>query len=178
VELDAVINVAALKSGDDALVREELEALNALATAAGARVKVIFENALLSDDEKRRAYSIAVKAGVAFLKTSTGYGPSGSTPSDLRLMRDVIAHEGADGRCFVKAAGGIRTLDAWLEATRCGATRVGATATSAIIAEFLARAAATGGVLAVELEPAAPLPAALGGGAGASTAQVASAGVY
>ena len=170
VELDVVINVAALRSGDDALVRAELEALTALAAGAGgATVKVICENAYLSAAEKRRAFTIAVRAGAAFLKTSTGYGPSGSTPDDLRLMRDVIAAEGAAGRCAIKAAGGIRTLDAWLEAARCGATRVGATATAAILDEFAARAAATGGVLRVDVEPPRPLeqPADAGGPAAA-----------
>lgn len=177
VELDVVINIAALRSGDDALVRAELEALNARALAAGATVKVIFENAFLNANEKVRAYRIAVLAGVAFLKTSTGYGPGGSTPDDLRLMRDVITAEGAAGRCAIKAAGGIRTLDAWLEATRCGATRVGATATAGILAEFAARTAATGGVFCVEVEPPRPLEQAADG-AGAPGAAAPGAGGY
>ena len=161
VELDVVINIGYLKSGLDAYVEYELKELVAISKPRGATVKVIFENAYLTEGEKLRAYAIAVRAGVAFLKTSTGYAPSGSTPADLRLMRDVIAAEGASNRVSLKGAGGIRTLDACLEAIRCGATRIGATATAAILEEFEKRAAATGGVIEVEIEAPGPLPSAV-----------------
>lgn len=172
-ELDVVINVGWLKSGDDAAVGAELGALQRLAAGRGATVKVICENAYLTPGEKRRAYAVAIRAGVGFLKTSTGYAPSGSTPGDLRLMRDCIASAGAGGRVSVKAAGGIRTLDALLEALACGATRVGASATAELLAAFAARTAGTGGVLALEVEDPQPLlPTEAGeGGAGEAAGQ-------
>lgn len=156
-ELDVVIPVGHLKSGLDSYVQNELIQLQALAVSRNASVKVIFENAYLSHDEKIRAYRIAIAAGVAFLKTSTGYAPTGSTPEDLRLMRDVIAGEGATGRVAIKAAGGIRTLDTLLEALTCGATRVGASATADLVEAFKQRTAATGGMLTLPVEPSQPL---------------------
>jgi deoxyribose-phosphate aldolase len=158
VELDLVINVGALKGGDDGVVEGEVAGVVAAAHARGALGKVILENAYLSRAEKLRAYACVLRARADFLKTSTGFAPSGSTLPDLRLMRDAVAAAGAGGWARVKAAGGIRTLDALLAAVAAGVTRVGATASAAIVAEAVERAAASGGVLEVALEPVGPPP--------------------
>jgi deoxyribose-phosphate aldolase len=135
-ELDMVIQIGALKSGRDADVQADIAAIVAVAHAAGAIVKVIFENAYLNDDEKVRACHLSEAAGADFVKTSTGFAPSGATHDDLRLMRaSTSPHIG------VKAAGGVRTLDALLEVMALGVTRIGATATKAIIDDFRARKA-------------------------------------
>jgi deoxyribose-phosphate aldolase len=134
-ELDMVIQIGALKSGRDADVRADIAAVVEVAHHAGAIVKVIFENAYLTDDEKVRACLLTAAAGGDFVKTSTGFAASGATHDDLRLMRaNTPAHIG------VKAAGGVRTLDALLEVMALGVTRVGATATKTILDDFTARA--------------------------------------
>jgi deoxyribose-phosphate aldolase len=138
VELDMVLNIGRLRSGEgeDDYVRDDVRAVVDVAHAKGAIVKVILENAYLTDAEKVRACRLCEAAGADFVKTSTGFAPTGSTSADLRLMRATC---GPGVR--VKAAGGIRTLgDALLEALACGATRIGATATEAILAEVRARA--------------------------------------
>jgi deoxyribose-phosphate aldolase len=133
-ELDMVIQIGALKSGRDADVQADIEAVVHVAHAAGAIVKVIFENAYLTDEEKIRACRLSEAAGADFVKTSTGFAPGGATHDDLRLMRaNTSPHIG------VKAAGGVRTLDALLEVMALGTTRVGATATKVIIDDFRAR---------------------------------------
>ena len=133
-ELDMVIQIGALKSGRDAEVQADIQAIVDVAHAGGAIVKVIFENAYLTDDEKIRACHLAEAAGADFVKTSTGFAPTGATHDDLRLMRaNTSPHIG------VKAAGGVRTLDALLEVMGLGVTRVGATATATIIDDFRAR---------------------------------------
>jgi deoxyribose-phosphate aldolase len=135
-ELDMVIQIGALKSGRDADVGADIAAVVEVAHAAGAIVKVIFENAYLTDDEKVRACHLTEAAGGDFVKTSTGFAPSGATHEDLVLMRrSVSPHVG------VKAAGGVRTLDALLEVMALGVTRVGATATKAMLDDFRARKA-------------------------------------
>ncbi len=135
-ELDMVIQIGALKSGRDAEVLADIAAVVDVAHAAGAIVKVIFENAYLTDEEKVRACHLSEAAGADFVKTSTGFGPGGATHEDLALMRrSVSAH------VQVKAAGGVRTLDALLDVMALGVTRVGATATKAIIDDFRARRA-------------------------------------
>jgi deoxyribose-phosphate aldolase len=135
-ELDMVIQIGALRSGRDADVQADIAAVVEVAHAAGAIVKVIFENAYLTDDEKVRACRLTETAGADFVKTSTGFAPGGATHDDLRLMRaNTSAHIG------VKAAGGVRTLDALLEVMALGTTRIGATATKAIIDDFRARKA-------------------------------------
>ena len=137
-ELDMVIRIGALKSGRDADVGADIAAVVEVAHAAGAIVKVIFENAYLTDDEKVRACRLTEAAGGDFVKTSTGFAPSGATHEDLALMRrSVSPHVG------VKAAGGIRTLDALLDVMALGVTRVGATATKAMLDDFRARKAGT-----------------------------------
>ncbi len=149
-ELDMVLQIGALKSGRDADVQADIAAVVGVAHSAGAIVKVIFENAYLTDDEKIRACHLTEAAGADFVKTSTGFAPSGATHDDLRLMRaNTSPHIG------VKAAGGVRTLDALLDVMALGVTRVGATATAAIIDDFRARKASHDPVTA---RPAAPGP--------------------
>ncbi len=135
-ELDMVLAIGALKSGRDEDVRADIAAVVDVAHAAGAIVKVIFENAYLTDDEKVRACRLSEAAGADFVKTSTGFAPSGATHDDLRLMR---ANTSPSIR--VKAAGGVRTLDALLEVMALGVTRVGATQTKAMLDDFRARKA-------------------------------------
>ena len=135
-ELDMVIQIGALKAGRDTDVEADIRAIVEVAHGGGAIVKVIFENAYLTDDEKIRACHLTEAAGAEFVKTSTGFAPTGATHDDLRLMRaNTSAH------IQVKAAGGVRTLDALLEVMALGVTRVGATATAAIIDDFRARKA-------------------------------------
>jgi deoxyribose-phosphate aldolase len=144
-ELDMVINIAALRSGRDGYVRDEIAAIVAVAHAAGAIVKVILENAYLDDEEKVRGCKLAEAAGADFVKTSTGFAPTGATHEDLVLMRKSVSpHIG------VKAAGGVRTLDGLLAVMELGVTRIGATQTAAILDEFRSRKAAT-----AEARPAA-----------------------
>jgi deoxyribose-phosphate aldolase len=135
-ELDMVIQIGALKSGRDADVQADIAAIVEVAHAAGAIVKVIFENAYLTDDEKVRACGLSEAAGADFVKTSTGFAASGATHDDLRLMR-----ANTSPAIGVKAAGGVRTLDALLEVMALGVTRIGATQTKAIIDDFRARKA-------------------------------------
>jgi deoxyribose-phosphate aldolase len=135
-ELDMVLQIGALKSGRDADVQVDIAAVVEVGHAAGAIVKVIFENAYLTDDEKIRACHLSEAAGADFVKTSTGFAPGGATHVDLRLMR-----ANTSPHIQVKAAGGVRTLDALLEVMALGTTRIGATATKTIIDEFRARKA-------------------------------------
>ena len=135
-ELDMVIKIGALKSGRDADVETDIRAIVEVGHAAGAIVKVIFENAYLTDDEKIRACRLSEAAGADFVKTSTGFAPSGATIDDLKLMR-----ANTSPHIRIKAAGGVRTLDALLEVMNVGVTRIGATATEAIILDFRARKA-------------------------------------
>ena len=147
IELDMVIQIGALKSGRDADVQADIAAVVDVAHSARAIVKVIFENAYLTDDEKIRACHLSEAAGADFVKTSTGFAPSGATYDDLRLMR-----ANTSPRVQIKAAGGIRTLDALLDVMALGVTRVGATATAAIIDDFRARKAGQDPVTAAPLE--------------------------
>ena len=135
-ELDMVLQIGALKSGRDADVEADIRAVVEVGHAAGALVKVIFENAYLTDDEKIRACHLTENAGADFVKTSTGFAPTGATHDDLRLMR-----ANTSPHIQVKAAGGVRTLDALLAVMDLGVTRIGATATESIIEEFRARKA-------------------------------------
>jgi len=149
-ELDMVIQIGALKSGRDSDVQADIVAVVSVAHAGGAIVKVIFENAYLTDDEKIRACRLTEAAGGDFVKTSTGFAPSGATHDDLRLMRaNTSPHIG------VKAAGGVRTLDALLAVMALGVTRIGATATETIVLDFRARKAGE--------QPVASSPAEVGG---------------
>ena len=142
-ELDMVIDIGALKSGRDDDVRADIAAVVELGHAAGATVKVILENAYLTDDEKVRGSRLTEAAGADFVKTSTGFAPGGATHEDLALMRRTVSP-----RVEVKAAGGVRTLDALIDVMNIGVTRVGATATKAIIDDFRARTSGSAPVAA------------------------------
>ena len=131
-----VLKIGALRSGRDQDVEDDIRAVVEVAHAAGAIVKVIFENAYLTDAQKIRACRLAEAAGADFVKTSTGFAPSGATHDDLRLMR-----ANTSPHVQVKAAGGVRTLDALLAVMAIGVTRIGATATETIIQDFRARKA-------------------------------------
>ena len=120
-EIDMVQNVGALRSGDYAAVQADIAAVVAVAHGSGAIVKVILETALLDDDQKIAACRLAKKAGADFVKTSTGFGPSGATTHDVELMRSTVGPE-----MGVKASGGIRTLDDLKKMIAAGATRIGA----------------------------------------------------
>jgi deoxyribose-phosphate aldolase len=134
LEIDMVLLIGALKSGRYQDVEDDIRAVVDVAHAGGAIVKVIFENAYLTDDEKIRACHATEAAGGDFVKTSTGFAASGATHDDLRLMRaNTSAH------IAVKAAGGVRTLDALLDVMALGVTRIGATATQTILDDFRER---------------------------------------
>ena len=133
-ELDMVIQIGALRSGRDQDVRDDIAAVVQVAHEAGAIVKVILENAYLTDVEKERGSRLAEAAGADFVKTSTGYAPSGATDEDLALMRRVTG-----SHVQVKAAGGVRTLDDLLRVMNLGVTRIGATQTKAMLDDFRAR---------------------------------------
>ena len=136
-EFDMVLSIGRLRSGRADEVREDIAAVVEIARAGGAIVKVIFENAYLDDAQKELACRLSEEAGAAFVKTSTGFAPGGATIEDLKLMRRSVGPN-----VQVKAAGGIRTLDALLEVMAIGVTRVGATATETILEDFKARKAA------------------------------------
>ncbi|MBM3495649.1 MAG: deoxyribose-phosphate aldolase [Armatimonadetes bacterium] len=127
-ELDMVINIGKAVSGDWGYVEADIAAVTDACHAGGAIVKVIFENCYLNDEPKIRLCEICGKVGADFVKTSTGYGTGGATIEDLKLMR-----RHSPPHVHVKAAGGVRTLDALLEVRAVGATRCGATATRAIL---------------------------------------------
>ena len=137
-ELDMVINIGALRSGRDSDVKAEVAAIVATAHPRGAIVKVILENAYLDDDQKVRGCRLTEAAGADFVKTSTGFAPTGATHEDLALMRRSVS-----ARVGVKAAGGVRTLDGLLAVMELGVTRIGATQTAAILDEFRSRKAAS-----------------------------------
>jgi deoxyribose-phosphate aldolase len=134
VELDMVLPIGWLRSGEDAYVHDDIAAVVAVARPRGAVVKVILENAYLTDEQKVRGCRLSEKAGADYVKTSTGYAPSGATMDDLRLMRASVSD-----RVKIKAAGGIRTLDLLIEGLNAGMDRCGATATAAIIEDLRAR---------------------------------------
>lgn len=129
-EIDMVINVGALKSGDARLVERDIDAVAAPCREAGALSKVIIEAALLTDDEKVTACTLAKAAGADYVKTSTGFGPGGATAADVALMRRVVGEE-----MGVKAAGGVRDLEGLKAMVAAGATRIGASAGVRIVQE-------------------------------------------
>ena len=137
-ELDMVIDIGGLISGDDSHVREQIADVVKVAHAEGALVKVILENAYLTDEQKVRGCQLVEAAGADFVKTSTGYAPTGATIEDLKLMRRSVSQ-----RVGVKAAHGIRTLDGLVEVLELGVTRVGATQTAVMLDDFKARKAAS-----------------------------------
>jgi len=127
-EIDMVINIGALKSGDHDLVRRDIQMVGDACHEAGADLKVIIEAALLTDEEKVIAAHMAKEAGADFVKTSTGYGPGGATVHDVLLLRETVGPE-----MGVKAAGGIRTAEDVREMVAAGATRIGASAGVGIV---------------------------------------------
>lgn len=136
-ELDMVMNIGQLRSGNHDAVRDDVRAVVEEAHASGVKVKVILENAYLSDEEKVIACRLCEEAGADWVKTSTGFAPSGATIADLKLMRASVGPQ-----VQVKAAGGVRTLDALLDVIEAGCSRSGATATAAMLDEFKQRKAA------------------------------------
>jgi deoxyribose-phosphate aldolase len=133
-ELDMVVNISKVLSGDWDDVRDDITAVVEVTHAAGQKIKVIFENCYLEDRHKVRLCQICSDAGVDWVKTSTGYGTGGATLDDLRLM---IEHTPPNVQ--VKAAGGVRTLDKLLEVRALGVTRIGASRTADILDECKSR---------------------------------------
>lgn len=127
-ELDMVLSIGLLKSGENSLVDADIRGVVEIAHNAGAVVKVILETCLLSLEEKILASEIACSAGTDFLKTSTGFSASGATAADVALLRGV-----AGSRCGVKASGGIRTFADARTMLEAGADRIGASASVAIV---------------------------------------------
>jgi deoxyribose-phosphate aldolase len=133
-ELDMVINIGKALSGDWNYVAADIRAVVDVAHAGGALVKVIFENCFLSDAHKETLCRLCGEVGADFVKTSTGYGDGGATDHDLALMRRC-----SPPHVRVKAAGGVRTFDRLLAVRALGVSRVGATASKAILDECKAR---------------------------------------
>jgi deoxyribose-phosphate aldolase len=129
-EIDMVVNIGAVKGGESGLVERDIAAVTRTCHNNGAICKVIIEAALLTDQEKVKACELAKKAGADYVKTSTGFGPSGATISDVALMRRVVGPE-----MGVKAAGGIRTYTDAKGMVEAGATRIGASAGVSILQE-------------------------------------------
>ena len=127
-EIDMVINVGALKSGERDSVQREIASIAAACHEGGAILKVILETALLSDELKRIACRLSKDAGADFVKTSTGFSTAGAKEADVALMREAVGSE-----MGVKASGGIRTLDDLQKMVAAGATRIGASASVTII---------------------------------------------
>ena len=130
-EVDMVINISALKSGAELIVFEEIERVVAASNLGGAIVKVIIECAYLTDAEKQRASKLAEEAGAAFVKTSTGFSPTGATAADVALMRQAVSES-----VGIKAAGGIRSLAFAAELVSAGASRLGTSGGIALLAEY------------------------------------------
>ena len=131
-EIDMVINIGLLKSGEYEKVQEDIAAV--VKAAAGKCVKVILENAYLSDEEKIKGCQLSEAAGADYVKTSTGYAPTGATLDDIRLMKAAVS-----SKVKIKSAGGVRTLDAIIDYLDAGISRTGATTTAQIIDDFVAK---------------------------------------
>ena len=127
-EIDMVINVGELKSGNETFVGSDIRAVVEAAHAKGVIVKVILETALLHDTEKAAACRLAKLADADFVKTSTGFGPGGATVEDVALMRRAVGNQ-----MGVKASGGIRTLEDLKKMVAAGASRIGASASVRIV---------------------------------------------
>ena len=127
-EIDMVLNIGALKGGEDRQVEDDIRAVVQACHRSQALVKVILETALLTDEEKERACLLAKAAGADFVKTSTGFGPSGATEQDVALMRKTVGPD-----MGVKASGGIRTRQDAERMIRAGANRIGASASVKIV---------------------------------------------
>ena len=134
VELDMVVNIGKVLTGDWAYVADDVKQVIDAAHKRGAKLKVIFENCFLKDEHKKQLCRLCGDAGADWVKTSTGYGDSGATLDDLKLMR-----EHSPSHVQVKAAGGVRSFDTLMAVRAIGVTRVGATATKAILDEAKAK---------------------------------------
>lgn len=130
-EIDMVINIGELKAGHAELVREDIRAVAEATHAGGKLLKVIIECCLLTDDEKRLACLLCAEAGADFVKTSTGFSTGGATVADVTLMRECVGPDFG-----VKAAGGIRTLADAYAMIEAGASRLGVSAATSILAEL------------------------------------------
>ncbi|MEI7540877.1 MAG: deoxyribose-phosphate aldolase [Actinomycetes bacterium] len=131
-EIDMVLNIGLLKSGDYLEVERDIAAV--VTAAGGKMVKVILENAYLTDEEKVIACKLTEKAGAHYVKTSTGYAPTGATLEDVKLMKSSVSPH-----IKIKSAGGVRTLDALIDMLDAGVTRSGATTTAAMLDEYVTR---------------------------------------
>ncbi|MGH9358216.1 MAG: deoxyribose-phosphate aldolase [Candidatus Acidiferrales bacterium] len=129
-EIDMVMNIGAMKSGHANVVEADIAGIVEICARQQVLVKVIIENCYLTEAEKVQACEIAQRAGADFVKTSTGFGPSGATEADIRLMREVVGNG-----MGVKASGGIRTLADAVRMIQAGATRIGTSAGHKIVAE-------------------------------------------
>jgi deoxyribose-phosphate aldolase len=132
MELDVVLHFGKLKSGKFDYVKEELKLITSYSHHRNVKIKVIFENCYLTDDEKIKACELCNEIGVDWVKTSTGYGTGGAEDHDLILMRKHTRPE-----IRLKAAGGIRTLERAIEVKELGCTRIGATATADILDKLI-----------------------------------------
>lgn len=130
-EVDYVVNLVELKSGNWDYVEEEMERIVAVCRERNVTVKVIFENCFLTDEEKRHLCEIALRVKPDFIKTSTGYGTGGATVEDVRLMKECVGDQ-----IKIKAAGGIRTAKDALEMIQAGASRIGTSAGVKIVDDY------------------------------------------
>ena len=136
VELDMVLAIGKLRSGDYDYVKKDILAVVEVAHRHNALVKVIFENFYLNDEQKKAACKLSEQAGADFVKTSTGFAGGGATLEDLKLMRENVSE-----KVQVKAAGGVRDLDMALKVRQVGCSRFGATRTETIMEECYNRLA-------------------------------------
>jgi deoxyribose-phosphate aldolase len=135
IEIDMVINVSALLSGDYDFVEQDIRGVVEVAHAAGASVKVIFETAFLNDDLIVKACELTERAGADYVKTSTGFASEGATLHNVKLMKATVGN-----RLKVKSSGGVRTLDQLIDYMDAGVTRSGCSATQQVLEEFIAKA--------------------------------------
>jgi deoxyribose-phosphate aldolase len=135
IEIDMVMNVSAMLSGDFEFVEEDIRAVVEVAHAAGASVKVIFETAFLDDEQIIKACELTEKAGADYVKTSTGFASEGATTHNVALMKKSVGD-----RLKVKSSGGVRTLDQLIDYMDLGVTRSGCSATAQVLEEFIAKA--------------------------------------
>jgi deoxyribose-phosphate aldolase len=135
VEIDMVINVSALLSGDYDYVEQDIRAVVDVAHASGASVKVIFETAYLNDELIVKACELTESAGADYVKTSTGFASEGATLHNVKLMKATVGD-----RLKVKSSGGVRTLDQLIDYMDAGVTRSGCSATQQVLEEFIAKA--------------------------------------
>lgn len=135
VEIDMVINVSALLSGDYDYVEQDIRAVVDVAHAAGASVKVIFETAFLDDELIVKACELTEAAGADYVKTSTGFASEGATLHNVQLMKATVGD-----RLKVKSSGGVRTLDQLIDYMDAGVNRSGCSATQQVLEEFIAKA--------------------------------------